>query len=100
MAKVGITIGRAIDGFKNAYAGVPVISESITSSGSSQATTGTVPQVPDVAARITTSGGPIWVKTGSASPTAAAGDDYLIPDGGTLDIVFLEVGWKIAVIDA
>jgi hypothetical protein len=100
MATVGITIGRAVDGFKPAYAGVPVISEVITSSGTSQQTTGTVPQVPDVAARVTVSGGSVWVKTGSANPTAAAGDDYLVPDGGTMDLVFLEVGWKIAVVDA
>ena len=100
MAKVGITFGRAVDGFKSVYAGVPSVNENFTSSASSQRTTGTVPQIPDCVARITTSGGPIWVATGSATPTAVAGTGYLLADGGTLDLGFLEVGWKVAIIDA
>ena len=99
MATVGITFGAAMDGFKPVYAGLPEVSETLTSSGSSQATTGAITH-PDQIARVTTSGGAVWVKTGAASPTAAAGDDYLLPDGGTIDLGRLQVGWKVAVVDA
>lgn len=98
MAKVGVTFGSVMDGIAPVYAGRVNASENFTSSGSSQSTTYTVTQ-PDEVARIATSGGPIWVRAG-ASPTAAAGDDYLVPDGGTLDLGRLTIGWKVAFIDA
>ena len=99
MAIVGITFGAAMDGITPVYAGLPAVSEVITSSGTSQATSGAVAH-PDQIARVTASGGAVWVKTGAASPTAAAGDDYLVPDGGTIDLGRLQVGWKVAVVDA
>jgi hypothetical protein len=98
MAIVGITIGAAVDGFKTAHAAQPYVSEVITSSGSSQATTGVVQKMGD-AIKVTTSGGPVWVAVG-ASPTASAGNDHLVPDGSTLDLVFSLPGWSVAVIDA
>jgi len=51
------------------------------------------------AIKVTTSGGPVWVAVG-ASPTASAGNDHLVPDGSTLDLVFSLPGWSVAVIDA
>ena len=98
MAKVGITFGGAMDGIAPVYAGGVNASESFTSSGTSQSTTAAVTQRDEVV-RVATSGGPIWVRAGAA-PTAAAGDDYLVPDGGTIDLGRLTIGWKVAIIDA
>jgi hypothetical protein len=98
MATVGITIGMAVDGFMPAHAAVPAVSEAITSSGTSQTTTGAVTHSRE-AIKVTASGGAVWVAVGSA-PTAAAGNDHLVPDGATLDLVHLLPGWKVAVIDA
>ena len=78
------------------YNGTPHGVENITSSGTSQATTATAPTSGTVARIASTSD--VYVKTG-ASPTAAAGSDFLVLGGTTLDL-FLQVGDKVAVIDA
>lgn len=96
MATVGITCSYR--GKEN----VPVLrsdtllSEVITSSGTSQQTTGTATL--DGYWRIAVSGGPVWVKAG-VNPTAAAGNDYLIPSEGVLELQ-AESGDKLAIIDA
>lgn len=83
-------------------AGLPVASaypravQSITSSGTSQQATITAGN--GEICRITASGGKIWIKFG-ANPTAAAGSDYLIPDGATHEFGIVAAGHKIAVID-
>jgi hypothetical protein len=71
-------------------------SEAITSSGSSQtsANTGTVH---DDCVEITTSGGTIWVTLDGT--TAAAGEGFLIPDGGTRHFD-AGSGTQVKVIDA
>jgi hypothetical protein len=97
MATVSIVFAKAMQGIIPALSAHVSAAEAITSSGTSQATTATAAST-DVA-RITSSGGAIWVKVG-ATPTAAAGSDHLVPDGGALDLVNLQVGDKIAVIDA
>lgn len=89
----------------NAYRGnedVPVLrsavlgSEAITSSGVSQQSS--VAATRDSYWHITVSGGAVWVRFG-ANPTAAAGDDWLIPAGGNLDVQAV-TGDIVAVIDA
>lgn len=71
-------------------------SEAITSSGSSQQSTG-VAQGGEIWS-ITVSGGNVWVRMGS-NPTAAAGDDWLLVDGTTRDFE-ASANEKVAVIDA
>lgn len=96
MAVVGIVRGY------RGREGVPVLrsrpngSETITSSASSQA--GNEVAIVDEYWSVTSSGGAVWV-TFAASPTAAAGTTWLIPDGGSLDVQ-ATAGDKCAVIDA
>jgi hypothetical protein len=74
-----------------------VESESITSSGSSQATD-IAADNQKVVARIAVSGGAVWVTFASA-PTAAAETTFLLPDG-VVEYFSVNTGDKVAVIDA
>lgn len=81
---------------------VPYLAESITSGASSaQGSTAIGPAKgwQGLFWIITNSGGNVWVKFG-ANPTAAAGDDHLIPDGA-VDVAYAVSGAteKIAVKD-
>ena len=79
----------------------PLLSESVTSSGTSAASSGAVPTVtrgnPGYVWRIAPLGN-VWV-TFAASPTAAAGTDYIVASGST-DYFIATPGDKVAVIDA
>lgn len=98
MATVNIvfaTIGGP-SGAANAYNGGVLASENVTSSGvsaqSAASPTGCV-------ARVTPMDGAVYVKADSSDPTAAAGSDYLVMTGSTVDL-FINAGDKVAVIDA
>ena len=90
-AKVGV---RGIENSYPAYLSGGIVSEDITSSASSQATTATA--LEGQTARITASGGNIRVIAG-ASPTALT-SSLLVLDGTSFDLG-VETGDKIAVID-
>ena len=96
MATVSIVIGNVN---KSVPQAVPVSAEAITSTGSSQQSSNSVPAA-DLNAFwiVTVIGGNVWVKAGS-SPTAAAGDVWLISDGQTREWK-ASAGDKLAVIDA
>lgn len=77
----------------------PTTAETITTSGASQQSSNSVQAADDNEYWvISVSGGDVWVKFGS-SPTAAAGDEWLINDGQTREFKAL-AGDKMAVIDA
>lgn len=97
MATVAVAFTLAMDGPAPVVAAVPGSVQSITSSGTSAASTITAGN--DEICQITATGGNVWVKFGSA-PTAAAGSDYLILDGQTREFGFVPPGAKVAVIDA
>jgi hypothetical protein len=81
---------------------VPMESEAISTSGTSQATTAAVPgtnRFSDHVWIVSVSGGNVWVKFG-ATPTAAAGNDWLIQSGETREFGATVGGEKAAVIDA
>lgn len=96
MATVNIRFGAVMGAGAPVYA-LPRSSASITSSGTSQATT--IAAAGGDYAAIVSAGGPVWVAIGQA-PTAAAGTTFLVPDGGALDVGPLKDGDKVAVIDA
>lgn len=81
----------------------PVAAESITTSGASAAGTafvsGASPRKWSDIWVVTASGGNVWVKFG-ASPTAAAGDDWLVVDGTTREFGVSVDGENVAVINA
>lgn len=79
------------------YAREPRAAETLAVSGTSAATTITAMQ--GEVASVTAQGGAIFVRIGSA-PTAASGTGYLIPDGSTREIGFLNTSDKVAGIDA
>ncbi len=78
-----------------AYNGAPLAAENVTSSGTS-AQSAAAPIA--CATRIHAVDAAVYVKTG-ANPTAAAGDDWYVASGGTLDL-FVNAGDKVAVINA
>ena len=79
----------------------PRISEKVTSSGVSAATSGAVPTItgtnPAYVWRIAPLGD-VWV-TFASSPTAAAGTDYIVPAGAT-EYFIATPGDKAAFLDA
>ena len=79
----------------NVLRSVPGGAEAITTSGTSQASTTVA--VADEYWHLAVTGGSVWVKTATA-PVAAAGDQWLIPDGGFLDLE-ATAGHKVAVKD-
>src|SRR5687768_2018490 len=97
MATVSIVLAQ------RAQESVPVLrtevyaSESKTSGAGSSQSTAVAPSN-DYYWVVTSSGGAIWVRFG-ANPTAAAGDDWLIPDGGTREWEAV-AGDKCAIVDA
>jgi len=97
MATVHVTFRNAVQmGGSSILSREPRAAESLTSSGTSDATTITAQQ--GEVASITASGGAVYVAVG-ASPTAVSGAGDLVPDGGRLDIGAMLNGDKIAVID-
>jgi len=105
MAKVNIVRGLVVsqsrvNGFPLSLPSSEVLqSETITSSGSSQSTSGGASQIQgDQYWRITVSGGAVWVKI-AANPTAAANSDRLLLDGCVFECL-ANGGEKVAVIDA
>lgn len=98
MATVAITFGGA-----DSRGGAPVAvaepraSEAETSSGTSVATAAASEAGEYIG--ITATGGAVWA-TIAASPTAATGTTYLIPDGSTQFFYDAKGGNKVAVIDA
>jgi hypothetical protein len=71
-------------------------SEAITSSGTSQASSNTG-TIKDDCVEVATSGGAIWVTVDGS--TAAAGNQFLLPDGTTRHFV-AGFGTQVRVIDA
>jgi hypothetical protein len=101
MAVIGFTIGTAVQfpGGHLIYPARPTVAEAITSSGTSAASTGTVPAGANMVATISVpDGAAVWA-TFAAAPTAAAGTTHLLGPGRH-DFGNLTVGHKVAVIDA
>lgn len=77
---------------------VPYAAEDLTSSGTSAASTISAPSVNSESMFwVVTALGDVWVKFG-ATPTAAAGEDWLVPAGTSREFTAV-AGHKIAVID-
>jgi hypothetical protein len=97
MATIHVTMFSATaNGSASFYAASPRVAETITSSGSSQATT--ITALTGETASIVASGGAVWVLAGT-SPTAVSGAGYLLPDGGRLELYPMVGGYAIAVKD-
>ncbi len=95
MATCSIVIGPVNRSVPNS---LPTSASSITTSGTSQQSSNSVQTADDNEYWvITVSGGDVWVKFG-ASPTAAAGDEWLINDGQTREFK-ARAGDKMAVKD-
>jgi hypothetical protein len=96
MSICSIVIGQVRKSVPNT---APTAAEVITTSGTSQQSSNSVPAADDNEYWIiTVSGGDLWVKFG-ADPTAAAGDEWLVTDGQTREWKALS-GDKVAVINA
>lgn len=96
MATIGISLVRVRRSVPDSTV---IAGESLTSSGTSQASADAVPaDDDDVFWVITASGGAVWAKF-AAAPVAAAGDEWLIADGQTREWK-AAAGDKVAVIDA
>lgn len=96
MATAYIRLGGAMGGGAPVLSPRPDATATITTSGTSQATTITSA---GSYARISAVGGVVRYAIGSA-PVALAGSGDWVLDGGTVDIGPLSFGDKIAVIDA
>lgn len=95
MATVGVVnVYRGAEGVP-VLRSAPLGTEVITSSGTSAQ--GSVTAVLDSYWHITVTGGAVWVAFGD-NPTAVAGDGWLIPEGGSLDVEAV-AGDKVAVVD-
>lgn len=97
MATVHVAFARAMDGPAPVIASRPASSQVITSSASSQATTITAGN--HEVCVVTATGGAVWVQI-AGTPVAAAGSDWLIPDGTTREFGHVPPGSKVAVINA
>lgn len=98
MATVHVTFRNAVQvGGSSILSREPRAVETLTSSGSSAATTITARQ--GEVASITASSNDVFIAVGAA-PTAVASAGDLVPAGSRLDIGFMQDGDKIAVIDA
>ncbi len=81
MATCSIVIGLVNKSVPNA---IPTSAETITTTGSSQESSNSVPAADaNEYWIISATGGDMWVKFGATPVTAAAGDDWLINDGQT-----------------
>lgn len=108
MATVNVTLNYAHGAYGSGapmpvFDAVPIVAESITSSGTASTTTGAAPSKPSGRAALNmlwrvVSDGPIWVAFG-ASPTAAAGTSHFVPSGSEIHVV-AEPEHKVSVIDA
>jgi hypothetical protein len=104
MASVHIVLGSCRIGSRAGITripeAVPVLKQTITSSGASQASTTAAPADHEGERfwSITVSGGPVWVAFGEF-PVASAGNDWLLLDGATREFA-AAAGQKVAVIDA
>jgi hypothetical protein len=96
MATAYIRFGGAMGGGAPVLSPIPDATATLTTSGTSQATTITSK---GTYARISAVGGAIRYAVGPA-PTALAGSGDWVLDGMTVDIGPLNIGDKIAVIDA
>jgi len=96
MATVRVTFRSAVSVGGSSVASKPRVSEEMTSSGTSAAST--ITALAGEVARIVVSGGPVSVVVGT-SPTATAAGGDLVLDGMMIEIGALADGDKIAVID-
>jgi len=98
MATVSIAIfrGSVVKRITAVAEGVAILKESITSSGSSTASSIATTDLAQVVRIATT--GDVWVKFDS-NPTAAAGEDFLLTSGA-IEYFQVPVGYKVAVKDA
>ncbi len=96
MATVVVNFGAAMGAGAPAYPPTVQAGESITSSGTSQPTTGSANS--GDFAHITSIGGAVWASFGS-SPVASAGTTWIIADGETKLFGPLKDGDKAAIID-
>lgn len=96
MATVHIRFGGVMGSGAPVYAPIPKRAETITSSGSSQAST----KAADGGdyCTVTSSGGAVFVAIGQA-PVAASGSGDMIPDGSSIDFGPLTDGDKVAIIN-
>jgi hypothetical protein len=102
MAVIGFTIGTAVQfpGGHLIYPARPAVAEAITTSGTSAASTGTVPGGANVVATVSVpDGAKVWATFGAGTPTASAGTTHLLGPGRH-DFGDLTVGHKLAVVDA
>ena len=97
MATVHVAFARAMDGPAPIIAARPSSSEVITTSAVSQATT--IRAGNDDTCVVTAIYGAVWVKI-AATPVAAAGADWLIPEGTSREFGHVPPGSKVAVINA
>ena len=97
MATLNVVFARAVERTAQIIAGIPSKAESITTSGTSQASTNAAGN--EDCCQLTVTGGNVWVKF-AAAPTAAAGSDYLLIDGQTREFGHLPALTKVAVINA
>lgn len=97
MATVHVTFfGATVNGSASFYAPSPRVAQTITSSGTSQAST--ITALTGEVGAVTASGGDVWVNVGE-SPTAASGSGYLVPAGSRLELYPMVQGHAIAVRD-
>ncbi len=96
MATVNVALSKGMNGYPTTTTDARV-SEVITSSGTSQASTSLA--LGGEVVTITASGGNVWVKIGAA-PTAEEGGDWLVLDGTTRYFAPTAAGDVVAVIDA
>lgn len=97
MATLHVRFGAAMGGGAPIYAPTPSAAQSITTSGSSQASTVSATQGDIGTVKVT--GGNVYVTVGQ-SPTASAGAGFYLGDGDRVDFGPLRGGDKIAVINA
>lgn len=96
MATAYIRFGRVMGGGAPVYSPTPNATATITTSGTSQATTVSAQEGDFI--RVTASGGAIRIAIGAAPVALAGSGDWLL-DGDTMDLGPLKYGDKIAVID-
>jgi hypothetical protein len=92
------TADSGVGGGVPAYNGRYTAQENKTSSGTSGATT--ITALAGQTARITVTGGNIYVAAPATSPTAVNATGWLVLNGTSLDLTNLRLLDKIAIIDA
>ena len=97
MATFHVAFARAGDSGIDVMPAKPRATQTITTSGTSQAST--IEATQGDQCEVTASGGDVFIAFGAA-PTAASNSGYLIPNGATKYYGNLKPGDKVAVIDA